>query len=605
MSTVPREPGAGGPELSTSTREALRRLGDGPAPAGRLVALLLERHGPASAQPYLGTAASNLLGDLDGLGALGVERSADGHLARLLARWRGVTRLTGRHVVLGLALDVPVGGPLVGAGVVGDLLARWTPGHPPDEPVRLAWDALSDQGRREAVEQPLLAAALGAPPEVRVATGERIRGLAWSERADTIAVMTDTEALTVRLAEGRPRWIGMLAPGTTAVGWRGEDVVGLAVQDGYRLYGVRDQRQLAAGTTTGGPVGGTVSGDGRTLWLQDAEAVWTVDAEGGPPRPVTSLAQHADDGPRLLGVEHPGGRGIVALRDRAAVVVPRFDTLPSSSAWPSDAAPLLGWTSRQSSFAVPLAFNLVALGGPGVQVRTIAGDLDTAPGSAAADPGLETAVREGLVLADLAIGAAEVTALAVDPSGERIAVGVAGEVLVWSIGLLPGAGRRHPRFDNDQPEHATDLLDTDRDAEAVAALLASPEITPPLTVGLFGDWGSGKSFLLHQVRQRLGRGRREGFLQYVKVVEFNAWQYAEANMWASLADAALRGIGPLKEPPPAREVAELTRRRQEATDRQAAEEGPRRPKSTPCARAASAPGRWSRASMRRRTGRGA
>ena len=39
-----------------------------------------------------------------------------------------------------------------------------------------------------------------------------------------------------------------------------------------------------------------------------------------------------------------------------------------------------------------------------------------------------------------------------------------------------------------------DLLDVDKDARAIARLVCAHEADPPLSIGLFGDWGSGKSF---------------------------------------------------------------------------------------------------------------
>ena len=78
--------------------------------------------------------------------------------------------------------------------------------------------------------------------------------------------------------------------------------------------------------------------------------------------------------------------------------------------------------------------------------------------------------------------------------------------------------------------------------------MASRGLRPPLTIGLFGAWGSGKSFLLNRIETLLGEftqpGAPDGYLSHVKIVRFNAWQYAEANLWASLVDHVLQTIGP-------------------------------------------------------------
>ena len=82
-------------------------------------------------------------------------------------------------------------------------------------------------------------------------------------------------------------------------------------------------------------------------------------------------------------------------------------------------------------------------------------------------------------------------------------------------------------------------------------MVTATEFEPPLAVGIFGDWGSGKSFfmrLLHdavddrarQAEEDLNSGivPTEGVRFYSKVVQirFNAWHYAETNLWASLVD---------------------------------------------------------------------
>lgn len=86
-----------------------------------------------------------------------------------------------------------------------------------------------------------------------------------------------------------------------------------------------------------------------------------------------------------------------------------------------------------------------------------------------------------------------------------------------------------------------DLLGVEADADALANVIAARETSPPLSIGLFGDWGSGKSFLIGQVKERVRRlslrSRRAGdsaYCRYVRNVEFNAWHYADANLWASL-----------------------------------------------------------------------
>ncbi|WIX92538.1 P-loop NTPase fold protein [Amycolatopsis sp. DG1A-15b] len=89
------------------------------------------------------------------------------------------------------------------------------------------------------------------------------------------------------------------------------------------------------------------------------------------------------------------------------------------------------------------------------------------------------------------------------------------------------------------------------DVDMLADLVASRLIAPPLSIGLFGNWGTGKSFFMRSMQSRIratakaaeraerAAGRRgpeiSTFCSSVRQITFNAWHYAEANLWASLA----------------------------------------------------------------------
>ncbi|MFO0758354.1 MAG: P-loop NTPase fold protein [Byssovorax sp.] len=86
---------------------------------------------------------------------------------------------------------------------------------------------------------------------------------------------------------------------------------------------------------------------------------------------------------------------------------------------------------------------------------------------------------------------------------------------------------------------APDLLGIQRDVDALCMVIASRQIRPPLSVGLFGDWGAGKSFFMAKLRRRVEELARRSdpggaFCKEVVQVEFNAWHFADANLWASL-----------------------------------------------------------------------
>ncbi|RKQ92696.1 KAP-like P-loop domain-containing protein [Solirubrobacter pauli] len=93
----------------------------------------------------------------------------------------------------------------------------------------------------------------------------------------------------------------------------------------------------------------------------------------------------------------------------------------------------------------------------------------------------------------------------------------------------------------------TDLLGVAADAAALADVISAKTTSPPLSIGLFADWGSGKSFLIKLIQERVrilsrrasGNPDAAAHCAHVRNVEFNAWHFADANLWASLASHIL------------------------------------------------------------------
>jgi hypothetical protein len=85
-----------------------------------------------------------------------------------------------------------------------------------------------------------------------------------------------------------------------------------------------------------------------------------------------------------------------------------------------------------------------------------------------------------------------------------------------------------------------DSLSLERYVRAFARVMASRTLTPPLSIGLFGDWGSGKSFfmerLYNEIRELSNPSRADVDLYWQRIcqIRFNAWHYTETNLWASL-----------------------------------------------------------------------
>jgi len=101
------------------------------------------------------------------------------------------------------------------------------------------------------------------------------------------------------------------------------------------------------------------------------------------------------------------------------------------------------------------------------------------------------------------------------------------------------------------PELPIDHLNVQDDVDALCAVISSREVTPPLSIGLFGDWGAGKSTFMGLMRERIDelaeRSRaakgRSAFTGDVQQITFNAWHYADDNLWASLVTHIFEELG--------------------------------------------------------------
>lgn len=92
---------------------------------------------------------------------------------------------------------------------------------------------------------------------------------------------------------------------------------------------------------------------------------------------------------------------------------------------------------------------------------------------------------------------------------------------------------------------AKDILDVELEAKAFARLIASTHTPPPLSIGIFGRWGSGKSFFMSKVWcevDKLSRKKIAGFHESIVPIEFNAWHYMESNIWASLVEVIFNSL---------------------------------------------------------------
>ena len=100
-----------------------------------------------------------------------------------------------------------------------------------------------------------------------------------------------------------------------------------------------------------------------------------------------------------------------------------------------------------------------------------------------------------------------------------------------------------PHFSTDDNMRLDDRLGVANDARIFARLLAATDTSLPLAVGLFGPWGGGKSFFMKLMRREMaGLKGRKGFHGEIAHIEFNAWHYVDADLWASLGLRIFEGV---------------------------------------------------------------
>ena len=99
---------------------------------------------------------------------------------------------------------------------------------------------------------------------------------------------------------------------------------------------------------------------------------------------------------------------------------------------------------------------------------------------------------------------------------------------------------------------ADDLLNLKDEVDALADMLLMRDLEPPMTVGILGGWGGGKSYIMHlmQIAMTHVRSRKveavetwnpdpnseklSPYVGHIYQIKFDAWTFAKSNLWASL-----------------------------------------------------------------------
>lgn len=94
-----------------------------------------------------------------------------------------------------------------------------------------------------------------------------------------------------------------------------------------------------------------------------------------------------------------------------------------------------------------------------------------------------------------------------------------------------------------------DQLGVQSDVANLCQVIMAKKWKPPLSIGLFGAWGSGKTSFInlmqHMIKATADRAHGtedSAFVSSIIQIEFNAWHYLDANLWANLMVRLLDGI---------------------------------------------------------------
>lgn len=117
-----------------------------------------------------------------------------------------------------------------------------------------------------------------------------------------------------------------------------------------------------------------------------------------------------------------------------------------------------------------------------------------------------------------------------------------------------------------------DSLNVRTYASHLAQVIAAKDTAMPLSIGLFGAWGAGKSHFIDLLDEQLGDLMKQpgnAFHKKIVPIRFNAWHYLDTNLWASLVSEIFDQLFATLESPEAAEQAKLENLKKTLADQSA------------------------------------
>lgn len=117
-----------------------------------------------------------------------------------------------------------------------------------------------------------------------------------------------------------------------------------------------------------------------------------------------------------------------------------------------------------------------------------------------------------------------------------------------------------------------DSLNVRTYASHLAQVIAAKDTAMPLSIGLFGAWGAGKSHFIDLLDEQLNELKRQpgnAFHKRIVPIRFNAWHYLDTNLWASLVSEIFDQLFASLESPEEKEQAKLENLKKQLADQSA------------------------------------